>query len=100
MTPYEVGFPGPRFEKDFEKALRRISTPYQLAIREAIQALSEDPRPPGKKVKALAGDVVVRHFTASLRLRVGPYRILYDVDDQNRKVVLLALRKREESTYR
>ena len=35
-------------------------------------------------------------FTAEYRLRAGPYRVLYDVDDQRKKVVLLKLAKRNE----
>ena len=38
-------------------------------------------------------------FTAEYRLQVGPYRVLYDVDDQNKKVVLLNLVKRDKQTY-
>jgi mRNA-degrading endonuclease RelE of RelBE toxin-antitoxin system len=39
-------------------------------------------------------------FTAQYRLRIGPYRILYDVDDRLKKVILLKLAKRDEQTYR
>ena len=39
------------------------------------------------------------HFTAEYWLRVGPYRLLYDVDDQRKKVVLLKLAKRDEQTH-
>ena len=35
-------------------------------------------------------------FTARYRLRVGPYRVLYDADDQRKKVVILKLAKRDE----
>ena len=38
-------------------------------------------------------------FTAEYRLRVGSYRVLYDIDDRNKKVVLLKLAKRDEHTY-
>ena len=38
-------------------------------------------------------------FTAEYRLRVGSYRVLYDIDDQRKKVVLLKLAKRNEQTY-
>ena len=38
-------------------------------------------------------------FTAEYRLRVGPYRVLYDIDDQQKKVILLKLAKRDEQTY-
>ena len=38
-------------------------------------------------------------FTAEDRLRLDPYHLLYDVDDQRKKVVLLKLAKRNEQTY-
>ncbi|MDP1949453.1 MAG: hypothetical protein Q8L77_18375 [Nitrospirota bacterium] len=38
-------------------------------------------------------------FTAEYRLRVGPCRVLYDIDDQRKKVVLLKLAKRDDQTY-
>ena len=99
MGRYEVGFPGERIEKEFEKNLKKIPSHYQLNIQEAIYSLADNPRPAGKKYKPLKGEIIVRHFLATCRLRVGPYRILYDVDDAKKKVILLALRKRQESTY-
>ena len=36
---------------------------------------------------------------AEYRLRVGPYRVLYDIDAQQKKVILLKLAKRDEQTY-
>jgi len=39
-----------------------------------------------------------RPFTAQYRLRIGDYRVLYDVDDERRIVWILALRKRGERT--
>jgi mRNA interferase RelE/StbE len=41
----------------------------------------------------------VSQFTAQYRLRISPYRLLYDIDDQRKKVILLKLAKRDEHTY-
>jgi mRNA-degrading endonuclease RelE of RelBE toxin-antitoxin system len=38
----------------------------------------------------------VPQFTARYRLRVSSYRVLYDVDDQRKKVMILKLAKRDE----
>ena len=38
-------------------------------------------------------------YLAQYRLRVGDYRIFYDLDDERRKVILLAIRRRHEHTY-
>jgi mRNA interferase RelE/StbE len=96
---YEIVFPSERVEHEFEKVLRKIPTDYQTAIAQAVRALSVSPRPPGKSHKKLKGRVVVSQFIAQYRLRVGPYRVLYDVDEKRKKVILLKLAKRDEHTY-
>jgi len=96
---YEVVFPSERVERLFQKALEKIPTDYQSALLQAIRSLSQNPRPRGKRIKRLKGHLAVSHFTAEYRLRVGPYRILYDIDHQRKKVVLLKLLKRDEHTY-
>jgi mRNA-degrading endonuclease RelE of RelBE toxin-antitoxin system len=98
-VPYEVVFPSERVERIFRKALEKTPTDYQETIVHAIRALRENPRPQGKRIKRLKGHLHVSQFTAEYRLRVGPYRILYDIDDQRKRVVLLKLLKRDEHTY-
>jgi len=97
--PYEVVFPSERVERTFQKSLERIPLDYQESIVAAIRALATNPRPQGKRTKKLTGHLVVSQFTAEFRLRVGPYRVLYDIDDQSKKVVILKLAKRDEQTY-
>ncbi len=97
--PYEVVFPSERIEREFEKALRKLPADYQTAVAEKIRALSANPRPAGKQQKKLTGGVAVTQFIAQYRLRVGPYRVLYDIDDARKTVVLLKLMKRDERTY-
>jgi mRNA interferase RelE/StbE len=96
---YEVVFPSERVERALQKILNRIPAEYQAAVVEAIRALAANPRPEGKRTKRLKGQVVVSQFTAGYRLRIGPYRILYDIDDKRKKVILLTLLKRDEHTY-
>lgn len=100
MTKYQIGFPSQSIEKQFEKELTCLSRNVIAAIKEKIESLSLDPRPQGKKFRFLRPPVSVSHYLANYRLRVGNYRILYDVDDHAKKVILLAIRKRSESTYR
>ncbi|MBI4001472.1 MAG: type II toxin-antitoxin system RelE/ParE family toxin [Nitrospira defluvii] len=83
----------------FQKTLEKIPADYQAAIVAAIRSLGANPRPQGKRTKKLAGELIVLRYTAECRLRVGPYRVLYDIDDQRKKVVLLKLAKRDEQTY-
>ena len=96
---YDVVFPSERVERIFQKRLEKIPVDYQAAIVTAIRSLGTNPRPEGKRAKKLAGELIVLRYTAEYRLRVGPYRVLYDIDDQRKKVVLLKLAKRDEQTY-
>lgn len=96
---YEVVFPSERVERLFQKSLSKIPAEYQDAIATAIRSLTANPRPEGKRTKQLISQLIVSQFTAQYRLRVGPYRLLYDIDDQHKKVILLKLAKRDEHTY-
>ena len=96
---YEVVFPSERVERAFQKLLSKVSAEYQEAIVIAVRSLAANPRPEGKRTKKLAGQLIVSQFIAQYRLRIGPYRLLYDVDDQRKKVILLKLAKRDEQTY-
>ena len=87
-------------EKAFGKELSRLGRPDLLRIKEAIDSLSENPRPQGKKIKALRPPIHISLFVAQYRIRVGNYRVLYDIDDTMHRVILLAIRRRSEKTYR
>ena len=95
---YEVVFPSERVERAFQKALSKIPADYQDAIVRAIRSLAASPRPEGKRTKKLIGQLIVSQFNAQYRLRIGPYRLLYDIDDQRKKVIFLKLAKRDEQT--
>jgi mRNA interferase RelE/StbE len=88
---YEVVFPSERVERIFQKTLEKIPADYQETIIAAIRSLGSNPRPQGKRTKKLMGELIVAQFVAEYRLRVGPYRVLYDIDDEHKKVVLLKL---------
>ena len=96
---YEVVFASERVERLFQKTLDKIPSDYQETIIAAIRSLGINPRPQSKRTKKLTGELIVSHFVAEYRLRVGSYRVLYDIDDEHKKVVLLKLAKRDENTY-
>jgi mRNA interferase RelE/StbE len=96
---YQVIFPSERVEHEFEKFLGKIPSDDRMAVVEAVRSLAQNPRPPGKSYKKLKGEVTVFRYIAQHRLRVGRYRILYDLDDARKKVILLKLDKRDEHTY-
>ncbi|MEW6042016.1 MAG: type II toxin-antitoxin system RelE/ParE family toxin [Elusimicrobiota bacterium] len=100
MSTYQIGFPNESVEKRFEKELAGLPRNFIVAVKKAIETLSQNPRPLGKKFRFLNPPVVVKHYLAHYRLRVGNYRILYDIDEYKKRVILLAIRKRAENTYK
>ncbi len=96
---FEVVFPSERVERAFQKAIEKVPADYRTAIVDAIRDLATNPRPAGKRVKRLTGKLIVSQFTAEYRLRIGPYRVLYDIDDARKRVIVLKLVKRDEQTY-
>ena len=72
------------------RALRRIHPVDELRIRERIEALSENPRPPG----------CLQLLVNIYRIRVGAYRVIYKVDDDQLSVEIGQVEHRNEATYR
>jgi len=75
-----------------QRELRRLPPEVQARLAVPIQALGQDPRPSG--VRKLRGE------DRTWRIRVGPYRVVYDVYDDREFVVVLRVSRRRESTYR
>ena len=61
-----------KYKKKAIKALAKINEPYFSALIKSIDELAENPRPLG--YKKLAG-------RNGYRIRVGKYRIIYDIID-------------------
>ncbi len=95
---YSVKFPSRTVEKSFHKALSGISeAKIRTAVMDAVENLAKNPRPFGEpKIKP---PLIVYSFTAQYRIRIGAYRVLYDVDDRTKTVWVLAIRRRNEQTY-
>ena len=80
---YEIIY-GTRAEKDIlnirqKKILKNII--------KKIENLSKNPRPP--KVKKLVG-------IEGWRIQVGKWRVLYQIDDNNKKVLIYRIKQRKE----
>ena len=75
-----------------QRELRRLPPEVQARLAVSIQALGQAPRPSG--VHKLRGE------DRTWRIRVGPYRVVYDVYDDREFVVVLRVSRRRESTYR
>ena len=75
------------FRKSVEKDLKAIPLPDQKRILKRIQALADDPRPPGSK--KLSGQ-------ERYRLRQGNFRNLYEIEDQKLIIVVVKVGNRRD----
>jgi len=70
------------------KVIRKLDKPTARRLLDAIGALAIDPRPSGC-IQLKGGD-------GELRIRVGDYRIVYDVQDDELVVLVLRIGHRRE----
>lgn len=75
-------------ERSAERDLRRLSAEVHDRVIEAIRELSNDPRPPGCRKLAGTKD--------DWRIRVGDYRIVYEIADAVRIVRVHRVRHRRD----
>ncbi len=76
-----------RIKRSAEKEMDRLAARTFERVARAILDLESDPRPKGcKKLRGVQ----------DYRLRVGPYRILYSVDDPKRVVEVMAVGHRRD----
>jgi mRNA interferase RelE/StbE len=76
-------------ERNAEKELRRLPSKVHDRIIEAIAALGTVPRPPG--CRKLAGS------KSDWRIRVGDYRVVYEIADSVRIIRVHRVRHRNEA---
>jgi len=79
-----------------QRQLERLRGVAQVALRGVILGLADEPRPPGS-VK-LAG----RRNLWRVRVRIDgvSWRLVYELDDGARHVILARVVRRDEGTYR
>jgi len=75
--------------KSAEKELLSLDAPLVRRIHAKIQALGDQPRPPG--CKKLVGGV------AEWRIRIGDYRVIYSINDASRVVDVSGVRHRRDA---
>lgn len=76
-----------QYKKKAIKALAKINDPYYSAIIKAIDELAENPRPMGyKKLTGRNG----------YRIRVGTYRIIYDIFETSLIIEIVNIGSRGE----
>jgi mRNA interferase RelE/StbE len=82
----------PAADRDLEKLKGRIKRQDFERLRDVVKGLAEEPRPQG--VRKIKGE------EKAYRIRVGNYRIVYEVYDKDKLVLILQIVRRSETTYR
>ena len=75
-------------KRSAERDLRRLPGAMFQRVDERIQGLREDPRPPG--VRKLVGTL------EGWRIRVGDYRVIYQIDDDAQTVTIVRVKHRRD----
>ena len=75
-------------ERSAEKDLRRLPLDARFRVADALLSLAKDPRPVGSR--KLVG---TKH---DWRIRVGAYRVIYEIADSIRVVRVYRIRHRRE----
>jgi mRNA interferase RelE/StbE len=70
------------------RQLRKLDPQARRCVQAAIDLLAEVPRPPAAKMLVNSG--------GAWRVRIGEYRIVYDIDDGRLLVLVLAAAHRRE----
>ena len=81
--PYQIGW-----VRVAARGFDGLPDTVQQRIERAVNALATDPRPRG--IQAVASGA------GALRIRVGDYRVIYEVDDDARIVRILKVAHRRE----
>ena len=84
MPQYEIVF-----AHSARKELQSLSRNVVRRILEKVESLTSDPRPSGCKK--------LRGHSSLWRIRVGEYRVIYSVDDDNLIIDVSVIRHRNEA---
>jgi mRNA interferase RelE/StbE len=71
-----------------ERQIRKLPRADQIRVLRVIQALANDPRPPGCHKLTGLDDV--------FRVRVGRYRVLYSIEDRRLVIIVLKVGDRKD----
>jgi mRNA interferase RelE/StbE len=75
------------FTRVAEKQLQKINDPFYTNIKDAILALTDDPRP--RTCKKLVG-------RDGYRIRIGNYRVIYTIFDSELVIEIIAVGHRKD----
>lgn len=95
---YKVLYPTEKHHKLIKEFLVKLSPGEQDLIWDAILDLGKDPRPDG--YIDLKPPILALSFLSPYRIAQGNFRIFYDIVDERKRVYILAVKRRNEKTYR
>lgn len=75
-----------------QRQVRRLAPGDARRVREALRNLVDDARP--------TGSVKLSGFVAVWRIRAGRFRIIYEIDEGEGRLMVLRVARRDERTYR
>ena len=76
-------------ERRAERDLKRLASEAFDRVAQEIKSLAENPRPPGcRKIVGSKND---------WRIRVGDYRVVYEIDEKSKAVRVMRVRLRQEA---
>jgi mRNA interferase RelE/StbE len=76
-------------ERAAERDLKKIPKDLFQKILSHLKDLAVNPRPPGsRKIKSSSND---------WRIRIGDYRVIYEIDEKTKAVMILRVRYRKEA---
>lgn len=75
-----------------QRQIQRLAPENARRVREELRSLAGNPRP--------AGSVKLTGFVAIWRIRAGRLRIIYEVFNEERRLMVLRVVRRDERTYR
>ena len=80
-----------RWRERAVRQLRAVPQPTALTILRALTPLGDDPRRPDADIKKMAG------YGDRYRLRVGDYRVIYEITDTQLIILIVGVGHRREA---
>jgi len=76
-------------KKSVEKDIRKIPKKEIRRIVEAMEGLAKEPRS--------SGSMKIKATERTYRIRVGDYRVIYQIDDEEKTVLVTHIRHRKDA---
>ena len=76
-------------ERNAERDLKKLPKKMFDRVVLCVKSLSQNPKPPG--TRKIVGS------TNDWRIRIGDYRVIYEIDEEVREVKIMRIRHRRES---